>query len=285
MSVEVTQMRRDEEIDLGVLVRIVWGRKWLVIGVALGVGVLAAILALTATEIFKAEVVLTEAKDASMGGGNGLASQFGGLASLAGVQIGGNNLSIEAKAVLMSRRLVEEFIKRNDLVPVLFADLPEKPSLWYAVRLFRQDVLVIRDDSRKNTLTVSMEWNDPNVSARWANDFVALANELVRVRKLEESRRNLDYLNDQLEKTNVVELRRVLYNLIETETKTEMLANGRTEYAFTVVDPAVPPEMRSSPRRTLMVILGVILGGVLAVLGVLAHHLWFANKRSPARNV
>jgi uncharacterized protein involved in exopolysaccharide biosynthesis len=285
MSVEVTQMRRDEEIDLGVLIRMVWQRKWLVIGVALGFAVAAAILALTATEIFKAEVELTEVRDAGMGGGGGLANQLGGLASLAGMQIGGNDVAIEAKAVLMSRRLVEEFIKRYDLVPVLYADMPEKPSLWYAVRLFRQKVLEIRDDSRKNTLTVSMEWRDPNVSSKWANDFVALANELVRTRKLEESQRNLNYLNGQLEKTSVLELRRVLYNLIETETKTQMLANGRIEYAFTVVDPAVPAEVRNSPRRTLMVILGTILGGIFAVLGVLAHNLWFADRRTATRNV
>jgi hypothetical protein len=40
----------------------------------------------------------------------------------------------------------------------------------------------------------------------------------------------------------------VLYNLIESETKTLMLANARVEYAFTVVDPAVVPGATCQPQ-------------------------------------
>jgi uncharacterized protein involved in exopolysaccharide biosynthesis len=57
-----------------------------------------------------------------------------------------------------------------------------------------------------------------------------------------------------------------MYNLIESETKTLMLANARAEYAFTVVDPAVVPEERVSPRRTLMVLSGLFIGMVVGVL-------------------
>jgi hypothetical protein len=94
---------------------------------------------------------------------------------------------------------------------------------------------------------VAIDWTDPATAAQWANGFVALANELLRTRALVESKRNIAYLNDQISKTDVVELRRVLYGLIESETKTLMLANGRPEYAFRVVDPAVPPELKTRP--------------------------------------
>jgi LPS O-antigen subunit length determinant protein (WzzB/FepE family) len=111
------------------------------------------------------------------------------------------------------------------------------------------------------------------VAARWANAFVALANELVRTKAREDSQRNVDYLNEQVAKTNVVELRRVLYNLIESETKTLMLANARIEYAFTVVDPAVVPAVRVSPKRTLIVLTGFAIGFMLGVFVV-----WIRNK-------
>jgi uncharacterized protein involved in exopolysaccharide biosynthesis len=39
-----------------------------------------------------------------------------------------------------------------------------------------------------------------------------------------------------------------------------MLANGRVEYAFTIVDPAVASEVRVSPRRALMGISGIAIG-------------------------
>ncbi len=63
-------------------------------------------------------------------------------------------------------------------------------------------------------------------------------------------------------------MQRVMYSLIENETQTLMLANARAEYAFRVVDPAVAPEVRSSPNRTLIVlsggVLGLFIGTVLA---------------------
>jgi uncharacterized protein involved in exopolysaccharide biosynthesis len=68
----------------------------------------------------------------------------------------------------------------------------------------------------------------------------------------------------------------VMYNLIEAETKELMLANGKAEYAFTIVDPAVPPEIRISPKRTLMVLvgtsIGLLLGGIIAVVHRSATH-------------
>ena len=58
-----------------------------------------------------------------------------------------------------------------------------------------------------------MEWPDPAIAASWANGFVAVANDLVRTKAREDAQRNVDYLNDQVAKTNSVELRRVLYNI------------------------------------------------------------------------
>jgi uncharacterized protein involved in exopolysaccharide biosynthesis len=57
-----------------------------------------------------------------------------------------------------------------------------------------------------------------------------------------------------------------MYSLIESETKTLMLANGRVEYAFAVVDPARIPEHRERPKRSLMAATGLALGMVVGVL-------------------
>jgi LPS O-antigen subunit length determinant protein (WzzB/FepE family) len=65
-----------------------------------------------------------------------------------------------------------------------------------------------------------------------------------------------------------------MYNLIETETKTLMLANARVEYAFTVVDPAVAPEIRTSPKRKLIVLSGGVLGGLFGVFAVFVINIF-----------
>jgi uncharacterized protein involved in exopolysaccharide biosynthesis len=122
-------------------------------------------------------------------------------------------------------------------------------------------------------MTVAIEWTDPVTAARWANDFVALANERIRSRALQDSTRNIEYLNKQIERTTVVEVQRAIYNLIESETKNLMLANVRAEYAFRIVDPAVPPEVRSSPRRKLLVLSGLAVGLFAGVFLAFELHL------------
>lgn len=270
-----------EEIDFVVLWRVVWSYKFLIAGIVAMCTGAAIALALTATSIFRAEVAITEASETGMGSPSALTKQLGGLAGLAGIDLGGAGNSINSEAVLKSRRLVEEFIKRHDLLPQLYAKSKRPPSLWRAVNDFRRDMLDIREDRRSQVLTVSIKWRDPAAAARWANDFVALTNELLRARAIQDSQRNIEYLNEQIKTTNVVELQKVMYNLIETETKTLMLAKGRTEYAFTVIDPAVTPELRISPRRTLMVIAGAALGLFFGV--VCAFTLDALRRRRPPR--
>ena len=82
----------------------------------------------------------------------------------------------------------------------------------------------IDQDKTSGITTVAIEWPDSATASRWANGYVALANELIRARALRESGRNISYLNAQLSRTSSIELQQGLYDLIESETKTQMLA-------------------------------------------------------------
>lgn len=177
-----------------------------------------------------------------------------------------------AEAVLSSRHLVEEFIRRYGLQSELNNKFNQKhKTLWYAVDVFSDHVVDIKKDNRKGTTIVHVEWTDPATAARWANDFVALANELMRNHALEESTRNVAYLEKEIAKTDMVEIQHALINVLESEAKSAMLANGRIEYAFRVVEPAVPPERRIRPMRTLIVAIGVLLGFTLGSGIALIH--------------
>lgn len=268
--------------DLFGLFVLLWRHKLIIIGSALVCGGIAVWLALTATLMYRAEASVTEVENPHLGAAGALANQFGGLANLVGMNLGnlGNN-GREAQALLKSRKLVEEFVVRNKLLPVLYPPPLQQPTLWMAVKKFREQVLNIRDDKRGGLTIVSMTWNDPAVAAQWSNDFVRLANEMLRNRAIAESQASIDYLNKQIATINEVEVKKVMYGLIESETKTLMLANVRDEYALSLVDPAVAPEIRFSPKRTLMVIIGTFLGGVLGMLIVLGMQLARRIKSHP----
>jgi uncharacterized protein involved in exopolysaccharide biosynthesis len=223
-------------------------------------------------------------RDRGMAGTTSVVDQLGGIASLAGVNLpAADNSTLEAQAVLQSRSLAEAFITRYDLLPALLSDQPSNSrTTWAGVEHFKDDVLGIQEDARKGTTTIAIDWTDPVVAARWANEYVALANEVIRSRAIEESTKNIAYLNHQISQTTVMELQRVMYNLVESETKTLMLANARSEYAFTVVDPAVPPERRISPKRTVIVAVGLVTGLMLGLMVAFAHDSFRrSNRPSP----
>lgn len=263
---------QDDSIDVIAMFRLLWAHRLLVAALTLLAGVAAVVLALTATHIYRADTVVAPALESSLGGTSAsVGGRLGGLASLAGIDLGRSGPGGQhAQSVLQSRRLVEEFISRNDLVGVL---LPpgEDQTLWRAVRQFRDSVVSMSRDDVDGTTTIAVEWTDPAVAAEWANGLVTLANEIIRAQALADSQRNVDYLRKQAEATNVVEMQRVMYELIQGETKNLMLANARADYAFTVIDPAVVPESRDRPKRRLMVATGLALGFIFASLFVLGR--------------
>lgn len=276
----------DDEIDLVRVAMLLWAQRWwLALAVVLCTGA-AAYLAFTTPKTWRADVVVTEVKEQSMGGGAAgqLATQLSGLAALATLGLGADRTERDYEAVLESRHLVEEFIVRNKLLPQLSGD-PNKPtSLWRAVRNFQKDFLIIREDPRRGITTLSVDYTDPATAAQWANGLVALANDIIRTRAMTESQRNIAYLTAQAEHTSDVDLRRVIFNVLENETKTEMMAKGRTEYAFRTVDPAVPPEIRSGPHRTLLLITGFAVGLLLGGVGILGWD-WVRRQRVRLRRL
>jgi uncharacterized protein involved in exopolysaccharide biosynthesis len=227
-----------------------------------------------ATPIYRADVTVSKVTDTNMTGAASLASQFGGLGRLAGLNFGQSGPGQEAQAVLGSWHLTEEFIRRNNILEEILPVAGETQTLWRAVEQFRETVLTLREDKVEGTTVISIKWTDPETAARWANEYAALANELIRTRALQQAEGNIEYLREQVEETNNVELERVIYNLIETQIQTLMLANARDEYAFTVVDPAVAPETRTSPRRKLIVLSAGVLGVFFGVLAAFAINIF-----------
>jgi uncharacterized protein involved in exopolysaccharide biosynthesis len=258
----------DDESDVTALARTIWGHKFLVAFIcAVSVGA-AVYLAVTTPQTYLAELVVTPVSDQTSKM-EGVASELGALTSLVGVNLSGaNNQGEEAAAILDSRNLVEDLVKRDDLLPVLSRRAGKQLTLWRAVKDFKEGALTIRKDTRRGITTVGVVWTDPVVAARWATDLVALANEVIRARAIDNATRDIAYLNRQIQQTNSLELQQALYDIIKSETKTLMLANGRRDYAFEVVDPAVPPELKVGPHRLLIVLGG--LGGGLLIGTVLA---------------
>jgi uncharacterized protein involved in exopolysaccharide biosynthesis len=283
--------QQEDEIDLLEYWRVIWKRRWLIIGVVFTAAVLAAGYSLTLPNIYRAEVVITQVgkKDSgsmSLGG-------LGGLASMAGISLGGGGGNVEVNlAVLKSREFLWAFVKENKLKPVLFEEawnagskswVENEPTQWAVYR--RMNSMVSASSNKKTGLvSVAVEWTDADLAATWANDLVARLNAHLRQEALERSKQTLGYLNDELGKVRVAEMRQALFDLISQEQKKAMLASTQKEYAFRVLDAAVVPDTKIKPKRSQIVILAMLVAGFIAVVSVF---VWGGVKRrkQPEENV
>lgn len=270
-----TASRDDDEFDLRELLLRLWPRRGLIL-LCTGIGAAAAIIyALLATPVFRAEALLSIREDDQRSALATAAGQLGGLADLSGLSIPGSKDKAVAVATLKSRALIEQFIADRKLVDVLLdADGTiigmKKPStVWEAHRKFVMRMFQVSEDRKTGLVTVAIEWKDPQQATDWVTDLVARADAHLRRSAIEESEKNLAYLETQAKGTNVIEIRQALFRLAETEIKKLMLAKGSGEYVIKTVDPARVPERKIRPKRALIAAAGTLVGGMLGVFLVL----------------
>lgn len=278
-----------KSVSLRELWLLVWRRKLIVAAVTAVFALGSITYALLADEVYRAEVLLAPAEEASA---PAIGGQLGGLAALAGFNVNEGG-GVEALAVLRSRDFAREFIEHHALLPLFFEDDwdqagqrwrmedPEAaPDVRDGVRFFHEKVLTVQEERGTGLVTLAVEWTDPEIAAEWAGTLVRRLNNRLRERALAEAQTNIDYLQSELATTSLVTLQESIGRLLESELQKLMLARGNEEFAFTVLDPAEPPKHRVRPKRTAIVILGTILGGLLAVFSILIVH---AGRAGAAR--
>tara|TARA_B110000211_G_C14092689_1_gene560150 strand:- start:11198 stop:12151 length:954 start_codon:yes stop_codon:yes gene_type:complete len=300
---------KDDEIDLAELWHAIWSGKLLIIAISALFAISSIIYAINQPNIYRAFTLLAPASE--QGGAGGLAKmagQFGGLASLAGINLGGGGTDKTGLAleVLKSRVFLETFINKHQLLVPLMAtenwdintnkliydeDLydsstkkwvrevkaPKKPepSSWEAYKAF-SEVLTVNTDKETGMVTLAIEHYSPEVATQWLLWLVSDINAAMREQDKAEAQRSIDYLTAKLKETQLADMQTVFYQLIEQQTKTIMLAEVSQEYVLKTIDPANAPEEKAKPKRALIVVLGTMLGGILSVLIVLIRY--FSNK-------
>ena len=131
------------------------------------------------------------------------------------------------------------------------------------------DLMYVSQDKKTSFITVAVEHYSPLVAKQWVDWLIDDLNSSIMRQDVDEAEKAIEYLNAQIENTPIADLRNVFFRLIEEQTKTVMLAKVTDEYLLRTLDPAVAPEMKSKPQRSLIVILSMCLGSFLAALVVI----------------
>jgi uncharacterized protein involved in exopolysaccharide biosynthesis len=285
----------DDTVDLRVIAVRLWSRRvWLAASTVAFTAAFAA-AAFLMTPVYRTAIVAVPVSTSRGGIGNllgGALGSLGDLASLAGVNVSSPGGDTEvALAVLRSRQFTEAFIGSRHLMPELFqkkwdnsrqawkTDV-EPPTPAQAYKLFDKDIRTVIEDKKTGLVTLQIDWRDRSEAAEWANELLSRLNAEMRARAIERADASIKYLEKELAATTVVGTRDAISRLMEAQIKQRMLANVTEEYAFRVVDRAMPPDKIDvfKPKKAIMIIAGLVLGALFGAVGVLFAD-WLPRKR------
>ena len=288
----------DDEIDLKELVLTLWEGRQTIATITGLAAIVSVIFALMLPNIYHSTATLAPASSGGQGGLASLASRYGNLASIAGIDLPEGELSKKdlALEVVRSRKFARDFLKKHDLKPKLMAvdywdadnntlvlddDLYDvKTKKWLEdeepldVDVYGafEDALIVNENSTTGMVELGFKSKSPTEAQRWTNWAIEDLNNAIRAKDIAEAESSIAFLREQVKSTPLAELRKVFYDLIQAQTETIMLAQVREEYVFATVDPAVVPDKKAEPSRALICILITMLGGMVSVIFVLGRH-------------
>lgn len=234
-----------------------------------------------------------------------LASNYGGLASLAGVDLPGSNIdrSLEGIELIKSFSFFERLSYKQDLFFSLMAvegwneennillinediyDVEQekwisklpfsvngKPSLQTAHKEFIERLSVAKEIDT-GFVRISFIHYSPNESKRFVQAIIEEINEVSRQDEITRGENSLLFLRNELENSQFVEIKNALNELIAGQLERIMLANSSPNFLFKTLSPPYAPEEKDSPNRSLFVLMGLLLGILLFVLYVFLARL------------
>lgn len=276
--------------------KVLFKRKLLIVIVTILFSAIGVFYSLSLPNLYYSVVKLYPSEESRGGGLNTLASQFGSLANIAGLRLPSATTDKSGLAIEMAQsyNFITEFINKRGLLPDLLAvekwdpattsitydksvfnpddgtwhrtiaNKPAKPTDWEAYDHFKKQVLRISVDDKKGIVTVGIRHVSPQVAKQWAEWFVTDINETMRTLDIQEATRSKTYLEEEVRNSQISSAQQVLFNLIEKQIQTLMLANVREEYVFKTLSQAYLPEEKSAPNRAVICILFFLAGFILS---------------------
>tara|TARA_B100000900_G_scaffold413594_2_gene437974 strand:- start:85 stop:1029 length:945 start_codon:yes stop_codon:yes gene_type:complete len=302
----------DDEIDLLDLFNILWQGKWIIVSLTAFISIIGVIYSLLLPNIYESKALLVPVESSS--GISGALGSYSGLAGLAGINLPpDNDVGNSAKALqkINSLSFFENNILKNIHLPDLMAvkswnqktntlsydksiyeinnstwvrdvSYPKNkiPSAQESFEVFKKQHFSVVEDSKSGFVTLSIKHQSPYVAKQWTELVVNEVNNFYRQKDKLESEKAVNYLNQQISMTGLSEIKEVLAQLLQEESKKLTLIEANQSYVFDYIDPPAVMEKKSEPSRALISILSVFLGGILSILVVFIRHYFFNKKLS-----
>lgn len=302
----------DDEIDLKELFYVLLDGKWIIVSVTAFISIIGVIYSLLLPNIYESKALLVPVNSSS--GISGALGGYGSLAGLAGLSLPASDDEGNSKKAIQkisSLSFFENNIMPNIYLPDIMAvkswnsktntvvfdkniynvnsntwirdySSPQQqiPSAQETFEVFKKEHLTLSEDKKSGFISLSVKHQSPFIAKEWAELIVNEVNSFYRQKDKLESEKAVSYLNEQISMTALSEIKQVLAQLLQEETKKLTLVEANEFYVFDYIDPPAVMELKSEPSRVLICILSALLGGMLSILLVLIRHHFLIKKTS-----
>ena len=299
----------DDQIDLKEIFFVLFEGKWIIVSVTSLISIIGVIYSLLLPNIYESKALLVPVNSSSSI--SGALGGYSNLAGLAGINL--SSISDEGNSVKALKKISSlSFYENNILTNIYLPDLmaveswdpetnkvsynkniydtktnnwigeysdPKKniPSVQKSFEVFKSK-LNLNEDKKTGFVTISIKHQSPFIAMQWAELVVDEVNSFYRQKDKLESEMAVSYLNQQISMTGLSEIKQVLAQLLQEQTKKLTLVEANQFYVFDYIDPPAVMERKSEPKRAFICILFALFGGVLSVLLVLIRHYVLSVK-------
>lgn len=267
---------------------------------------LAFFIAIKSPDIYRSEVLLAPVENATnrMPNSLGAVSTF---ANLSGINLpsSASSKSLEGIEILKSYNFFQKLMANKEMLIPLFAvedwhsssntliidssiyDTSKKkwkgkytnlpPSSLMAYMEFKK-IYSVTQDKDNGFITLAVEHYSPYIAKEWLDEMVLLINNSIREKDLKKSNNSIIYLNEQMENTNLSNVKETLSLLIADQIKTSMLASSSDEYIFKIIDPPVVSELKIKPNRLLIILMGILAGFFFSISIILTRFFLLTSE-------
>ena len=292
-----------DDIDLRDYIHLLWQKKFLLIVITSIFFLSSVVFALLLPNIYRSVAYLAPIEGASQV--SGLMSEYSGMAALAGISIP-NEKTKDKEAIeriksfdFFSNHFLP-FIMLEDLLAVKDWDLltnklsykdskfnPETrkwvrkvkpprtviPSAQEAYKKYKK-IMSISVDKKSDYVTLSIDHQSPYIAQQWVEIILNQIDRLMRDHEKSDATRSVEYLNAIAPTVNYDAIKKALSMLQQEQMKRLMMVESNSNYIFTVLDAPIASEERASPKRTIIVLIGSIIGFIFGCISVLFHHFY-----------
>ena len=292
----------DDEIDLRELFHVLWDKIFYIGAITSIFSLISIIYALMLPNIYQSQAVMMPME--ANQGMSGMLGQYSGMASLAGISLPSESGSKAQEAIARIQSF--EFFSNSFLPHIKLENLmavkkwnQASNTLTYDASAFNsesgqwvrkvkpptstipssqkaykqyQEIMSVSEDKKTSFVTLSVEHKSPVIAQQWVEIMMDQIDQVMRDQDRQTALQSIAYLNSLAPTVNYEEIKQALASLQQEQMKRLMMVEANENYIFKVLDSPIVPEMKVKPKRSLIVILGTILGIMLSVLGVLVLH-------------